>query len=375
MGKYLLLICTVFCFLYSVSGQIDSFFDAFPNANREEFSSLDRSDIESQEKFIESPPFVSDCASLPLPPDTDDINKLQPGHIKIVTAMGDSITAGHSAKDTTVINLHQYRGISFPIGGDPGVVTIPNLLKQYSPPGYPIGPSIGIGLRDGPGNGLNAAVSGSINSDMLGQAEWLVQQLKANKQINLAKDWKMLTLWIGSNNLCIICNNYTQNNGDNFEKNVVSALEYLYANVPRLFVNLLPNLDITQMYPYKAGVCSLLHGYECTCATSSNAANRAVVSSGVKEYFARATRIASTFKARNNKEFAVIVQPFLTESPIFNRTYLSVADCFHPSAMAHEAISTALWNSLFVPQALKQFSWNPEERPICATTSSYLRTD
>jgi len=372
MGKGILLFV---CFVISLVTAQEAFFEAFPNANREEFSQIPPSELVSNEIPAKPIGYAFDCPALAVPADVDDVNKLQPGHIKVVMSLGDSITCGYSAKDTSVLSLKQYRGLSFPIGTDPGVVTLPNLIKQYSPPGYPLGGSIGTGLRDAPGNGLNGAVSGAINSDLYGQAEWVVAQLKANKQINLAKDWKMLSVWMGSNNLCVICQNYTANNGDNYEKHMLATLEYLYANVPRLYVNLLPNLDITQMYQYKAGVCSLLHGYECTCATSSNAANRAAVSSGVKEYFSRATRIAANFKARNNKEFAVVVQPFLTESAIFNRSYLSAADCFHPSAISHEAISIAFWNSLLTPSAQKKFAWNPEDKPVCATATSILHTD
>jgi len=374
MGKIYLVFVLFISFVCFATAQ-QAFFDAFPNANKEEFAQIPKNELVSNEVPVEPKPYAWDCPSLPVPADVDDVNKLHPAHIKVITALGDSITCGYSAKDTSVISLKQYRGLSFPIGGDPGVVTMPNLLKQYSPPGYPIGPSIGTGLRDDPGNNLNGAVSGAINSDLLGQAQWLVEKLKANKQINMAKDWKMLSVWIGSNNLCVICQNYTNNNGDNYEKNMLSTLEYLYANVPRLFVNLLPNLDITQMYQYKAGVCSLLHGYECSCATSTNAANRAAVTAGAKEYLSRANRIAANFKARNNKEFAVVVQPFLTESAIFNRSYLSAADCFHPSAISHVAISTALWNSLLTPSFQKKFAWDPEEQPVCATASSVLHTD
>jgi len=374
MGKvYLLLVCIISFACYA-SAQ-EAFFDAFPLVDKEEFSQIPPHELVSNEVPVEPAQYNFDCPSLPIPVDVDDVNKLQPGHIKVITSLGDSITCGYSAKDTSVISLKQYRGLSFPIGADPGVITLPNLIKQYSPPGFPIGGSIGTGLRDAPGNGLNGAVSGAINSDLLGQAQWLVEQLKANKQINMAKDWKMLSVWIGSNNLCQICNNYTQNNGDNYEKHMLATLDYLYANVPRLFVNLLPNLDITQMYQYKAGVCSLLHGYECPCATSTNAGNRQAVSSGAKEYLSRAIRIAANFRSRNNKEFAVVVQPFLTESLIFNRSYLSAADCFHPSAISHVAISTALWNSLLTPSAQKKFSWNPDEVPVCATANSLFHTD
>jgi len=132
-------------------------------------------------------------------------------------AMGDSLTAGMSAKDTNVLSLKEYRGLAYSIGGDSGVTTLPNLLKPYLPSGFPIGLSTGIGERTSSGNGLNAAVSGSINSDMPAQAQWLVQQLKANSRININTDWKVLTIWIGSNNLCDVCDNTANNNGANFE--------------------------------------------------------------------------------------------------------------------------------------------------------------
>lgn len=31
------------------------------------------------------------------------------------------------------VSSHEARGISFAVGGDPGAVTIPNILKKYSP--------------------------------------------------------------------------------------------------------------------------------------------------------------------------------------------------------------------------------------------------
>jgi len=73
---------------------------------------------------------------------------LRPDDIKVVAALGDSITAGFGAKgiqDGTIINLNNLaedRGISFAAGGDDGAITIPNFLKHYNP--NLIGASLGI---------------------------------------------------------------------------------------------------------------------------------------------------------------------------------------------------------------------------------------
>jgi phospholipase B1 len=62
-------------------------------------------------------------------------------------ALGDSITAGFGAKGhhinlpINIYNLHENRGVSFSIGGDPDAVTIANFIKHYSP--ELIGSSIG----------------------------------------------------------------------------------------------------------------------------------------------------------------------------------------------------------------------------------------
>ena len=42
------------------------------------------------------------------------VNKLHPGHIKVVMAMGDSITAAMSAKDTSIFNMKEYPFLPFP---------------------------------------------------------------------------------------------------------------------------------------------------------------------------------------------------------------------------------------------------------------------
>jgi len=382
MGKIMnVFVCLVVVCMWSlVVAQYDDaerthFLEAFPAADGREFGVVAVESLAYEEKNVQPDPFVSACPKLSLPPDTNNVNQLKPGHIKVLMSMGDSITAGMSAKDTSVLNLREYRGISYAIGADTGAVTFANLLKQYTDVSFPLGVSTGIGKRTLTTNGFNGAVSGAINSDMRGQAEWLVSQLKAHNGINLAKDWKILTLWIGSNNLCVVCNNEENNNANDFKRNIFSALDYLYANVPRLFVNLLANMDITKIYDVKNGACGVMHPVECPCPSSTNAVTRNNVKNVIKQYVSTAYEIAANYTARKNPEFAVVVQPFLRDSPIYNRTFLSAADCFHPSEIAHQAISVALWNSIVTPAAQKKFSWDPSDVPICATADTLLYTN
>jgi len=361
-----------------VCGQEEVFQQAFPHADMEAFEKYLPYLLEDKQNVSLPTQTFAACPTIPAPADTNDVTNLRPGNIRVVMAMGDSITAGMSAKDTNVLSLKEYRGLSYSIGGDAGLTTFPNLLAPFLPSGYPIGFSTGIGSRTSAGNGLNAAVSGAINTDMPGQAQWLVQQLKANSKINFNNDWKVLTVWIGSNNLCDVCDNLNNNNGANFQTNLNASIQYLYANVPRLFINFVANLEISALHNINSGACSLLHMIACGCVGTSNANSRALVASTGKDYQARATTIAKYFNAlassQGKKDFAIVVQPFLINTTIADRAQLSAADCFHPSAASHATAAVALWNNALTPAAKKKIAWNPTDAPLCPTADTLLYT-
>ena len=57
---------------------------------------------------------------------------------------------------------------------------------------------------------LNVAVGGATNVQMLSQAERLVDRMKDNftlLPIDYENDWKMISLFIGGNDLCRVCRN------------------------------------------------------------------------------------------------------------------------------------------------------------------------
>jgi len=371
----LVLICLISIIKCQEHEPLEAFLDTFPNAYSDPVGLSSVLKQQSQSRIpppSEPEPSFEACPKLPKAPDTDDVNKLRPGNIKLLMAMGDSITAGMSAKDTLLVSLKEYRGLCYSIGSDSGLTTMPNLLQSVSTNTI-YGTSTGIGKRDILTNGYNAGVSGARNKDMYGQAEWLVAKLKSDTKLN-ATDWKMLTIWIGSNNLCDVCNDDAANNAKNFQTELVRTFEYLYANVQRLFINLLANLDVARLYNINSGACGTLHNIECPCAGSSDSSKRAKASQAAAEYQAMAFTIAQSFTGRR-KDFAVVVQPFLQNSIIVDRSLLSTADCFHPSASCHANISIALWNNMITPAAQKLTKWTPGEVPICPTADTLLYTN
>lgn len=80
----------------------------------------------------------------------NSVNELRPGDIDIVGAIGDSLTAGHGAMATNILEVMvENKGLSWSIGGQGTwrqFLTIPNILKEFNPNlyGYPIKDGISI---------------------------------------------------------------------------------------------------------------------------------------------------------------------------------------------------------------------------------------
>jgi hypothetical protein len=64
------------------------------------------------------------------------------------------------------------------------------------------------------------AVTGAIAQDMLSQAQDLVNRLKSNSAYDIQNSWKMLTIFIGANNLCDVCEDPNKNGPTAFANSI-----------------------------------------------------------------------------------------------------------------------------------------------------------
>jgi len=324
------------------------------------------------------------CPSLsPSPQNPTSVHQLRPGDIKVVAALGDSITAGLGAKSKNLLTiLTQYRGVSWSIGGDETVATVltlPNILKKYNP--GVVGFSIGTGDQDSSNSKLNMAVSGAVASNLPGQADLFIAKLKSMPNVDIQNDWKVLTIWIGGNDLCEYCNDVNSYSPDNYANYLLTTLQKLKAGVPKLFVNLVLAIDVTKLYPLKTGGCILLHNYACPCGTSDSASVRASVSSAAAAYNSKITAMRDDPSLNDADDFTVVLQPFFvnTQIPLKNgspdKSYFA-PDCFHFSFLAHEAAAVALWNDMVEPVGSKRTQWTIGEDIECPSTQNpYLYTN
>lgn len=336
---------------------------------------------------------VLNCPALP-PHTPKDINDLRPNNIKVVMALGDSITAGFGIMGNAG-GVNEFRGKSWSIGCDPNATTVPNFLATYVPniiggsfgqhiveycagefcPDFQYHPAVDV---------FNAAQSGGMIVNVPGhEMDYLLKQVYDNPAIDIANDWKLLTILIGANDICGCCEiNASYTGPDAFEKYLTDALERVRSTLPRTFVNLIVSFNLSEVYLLgrKSLYCEAhqrVFSFECGCIFDKNAnATRAEVDIVTQQYNERVFKIAAAYKQKYT-DFAVVVQPMFlnTDASKLPVEFLSTFDCFHPSLYAHETMAIALWNSMLTPAAQKKTVINVGDVPICPTPNTLLYTN
>ena len=204
------------------------------------------------------------------------VHQLRPSDIKAVGALGDSLTAALEADALTLLEITQeWRGLSWSAGGDSSydsdVTTLPNILKKFNPSvsGFSTGKC--TAKEACPTQGFNVAVTGAIAADLPGQADVLISSMKASTAFNFNNDWKMVTIFIGGNDLCRMCNGDPNNEPANYISFIEQAIDKIVANVPRVFINLVSIFDVSRLNEVTYGLCPSLHKQACPCLYQSDA--------------------------------------------------------------------------------------------------------
>ncbi|KAF9164096.1 hypothetical protein DFQ27_001741 [Actinomortierella ambigua] len=312
--------------------------------------------------------------------------------------MGDSISAGFAMLSgrPPLASILEYRGKVFSDGGDSGEYTLANFLRTFQR--RLNGSPSGVTLPLAHGKGLNTAVSGAIVQSLPEQVDQLRRQFSwRGAYYRYRKSWKLVTLFIGSNNLCAACNDATLNKqiyGDpaiadpeNYRDALLKTLRDLKSAVGgKAFVNLVGVFDVTLVYdqsrgfPYCEMLLDLMPIPICGCASSNDEA-RLKAGHLAREYNAVMQQVADEInngEEGRDGQFAVVYQPGLTEfkrgAAGYGQGFTSGLDCFHPNKCANQLMAISLWNNLFSPRSDKDAPSDPESAFIyCPGPTDYLQ--
>lgn len=275
------------------------------------------------------------------------VNQLTPYDIKVVAALGDSLTAALGSNARTIVGLLiEFRGRSWSVGGDKKLerlVTLPNILKKFNPKLRVYSTGLDLSLASKTGVGLNVAVSGQESNHIPDQARTLVKRLKSDKNVDFQNDWKLITLFIGGNDLCGYCHNKTLHSPDSYTNFIKEGLDIIYKEVPRAFVNLVSVLNVKEVKLLNRGlVCSSLHKWVCDCAAfPKTPADEEELKEYHAKYIEYTRNLISSGRYNERDDFTVVVQPFFEEFDLPRNKNGKIdfsffaPDCFHLSTKGH----------------------------------------
>ncbi|NXH34815.1 PLB1 Phospholipase, partial [Myiagra hebetior] len=311
----------------------------------------------------------------PSSPPATSVHSLKPADVKVVAALGDSLTAGSGIASNTLQDVTtQYRGLSWSIGGDElleNVTTLPNILREFNV--TIVGYSTGTGSENDSNAFLNQAVPGAQAEHLPAQARNLVRLMKTDQRIDFSADWKLITVHIGANDLCNFCKDPDHYSAGNYIKRIQETLDILHkeaSSVPKALVSLVDVVDVLplrQLFVDTPVQCpTYLADYLCSCVLTGeeNSENLTMVRDATKAYQLGIQRLIESGRYDTHENFTVVIQPFLQnlETSLDQDGNPDVSyfapDCFHPSQKGHSQLAKALWNALLQPVGQKADSFD-----------------
>lgn len=195
------------------------------------------------------------------------------------------------------------------------------------------------------------------------QLDYLEAELLA-LNVDVEKTWKVLTLFVGANDLCLVCKMQKRFDPTEFAEYYRRVLIEIRNRFPRTLVNVVELFNVSAIYratedqPYCRGVHRLVF-LECDCAFGPESEARPfrdMMDEMATAYNQQVRAVIRDLSQVRNETFAIALHPFTRDLNItsFPMEMISTLDCFHPSAKSHGLTATALWNSMLTP---------PEERP------------
>ncbi|KAF6105526.1 phospholipase B1 [Phyllostomus discolor] len=202
---------------------------------------------------------------------------------------------------------------------------------------------------------------------MPAQARDLVERMKNSPEVSLEEDWKLITLFIGGNDLCHYCENPEAHSAGEYVRHIQQALDILY-ELPRAFVNVVQVMELAGLHQGQGGKCDtpLAAQSNCTCFRRSqeNMLEMQELKQVNWNFQSGISRFSYWHQYLQREDFTVVVQPFFQNTliPLDERggadlTFFS-EDCFHFSERGHAEMAIALWNNMLEPVGGKTTSNN-----------------
>ncbi|KAF3426035.1 hypothetical protein E2986_02096 [Frieseomelitta varia] len=336
----------------------------------------------AQEEVSKDTPFPCNVTGGRSPEIPESVHRLRPGDIDVIAAMGDSLTAGAGLYATNLLEVFvENRGASAFIGGQ-GTwrthMTLPNILKEFNP--KLIGYAYGDSLTTQSPSQLDVAEIGAMSRDMPFMAKYLVRRIKNDSRIDVKRHWKLISLFIGSNDFCAdICTfSSPWSILDNHKLDLINTFKILRDNLPRTLVvlHIIPHLK--ELVAARKGKnflkCYLTTTFGCPCLLALQFRDQR------QEYYEILQSFECRFILKYKKNMSSVssclifffrwqeIDEEVADYPEFHRNDFTIVVS---PVLKHTKLPLAnnVWNTLLEPVNNKTSTWNPlYEKFACPTT-------
>ncbi|XP_066463696.1 phospholipase B1, membrane-associated-like [Eleutherodactylus coqui] len=321
------------------------------------------------------------------------VDRVRPGDVKIVAALGDSLTAAIGANATNVLQIPtEYRQLSWSIGGYGNIsnlISLPNIIKIFNPHVVGFAKKSTLSYKPAPleDSGLNLAVTGANTYQLSEQVRRLIDILKSMPENRFQEDWKVVTIFIGCNDLCDYCKDKTLFSADSFIHYMTESLDMLQEELPRTIVNVVQVFHVHRLRQVNdLSLGCILQRTFCSCVVQpkENSPELLEIVEVNRQFQERLEKLIQTSgRYDGKKDFAVILQPFLKDvEPAFDQEghvdySFFTPDCFHLTIKGHEQMAKALWNNMLQPEGEKSLlmTFSEDVKLLCPSEAhSYIYT-
>ncbi|XP_030070536.1 phospholipase B1, membrane-associated isoform X2 [Microcaecilia unicolor] len=296
------------------------------------------------------------------------VHRVKPADVKIIAALGDSLTTAIGENATNIIELlFEYRHLSWSIGGYGNfsdIITLPNIFRLFNPNLVGAAPKRTLSTKPSPleDTALNLAVTGANTYEFPEQTRNLVDSLKTYPGISFENDWKVVTIFIGGNDLCDYCKNKTLFSADSFIHNLTISLDMLHQELPRTIVNVVQVFWMESLREVNDGSLGcLLQKSFCSCLVlpQKNSTEIQELLDQNVQFQKKLEALIDSGRYDDKEDFAVVLQPFLKKAQApklsngsIDYSYFAL-DCFHFTIKGHEELAKGLWNNMLQPEGEK----------------------
>ncbi|KAI8140109.1 hypothetical protein BJV82DRAFT_650928 [Fennellomyces sp. T-0311] len=309
-----------------------------------------------------------------------DAHDIRADDIKAVGSLGDSFMTGFAAEGMrgSLLNIttyYEYRDVSFVNGGRPNSMSLSNAFKHYSgasvrgsstgqrPPTFCRDLNCSSDLHKPDIDQLNAALDVAWSTNLNQELDYLIPQMKKLTGLRYTKDWKMIIIQIGNNDMCYSCNSrYNQQFGaDKYYTRLDQAIDRIRREIPRTIVNIVGSVKLSSVFKRTRGqeYCERLkvpvvgldlifNRLACECAVDDGYWPQ--FDKIGQQYDQQIEAVYEKYKGLSNDSFGLMYTPTHFDPIDWPLEMFSNFDCLHPSVKGHQWIATTLWNLLFKNQ-------------------------